>query len=130
MDDTKLSNRIEHFLHESTMIPFTFPFTVNVEFSHLNKYATLFISASSTTKLGLFFWYSMIHFLPSLVNTGGLTAAAAGAATAFAAAGIGMGALNGAGPVRSVEFLWVCMSAVTFFKPVGEKHFSNYNKLQ
>uniref|UniRef100_A0A182IS73 Uncharacterized protein n=1 Tax=Anopheles atroparvus TaxID=41427 RepID=A0A182IS73_ANOAO len=44
-------------------------------------YTTLFISAFSTTRFALFFWYSISHFLPSRVNVGGLLAA--GAVTDF-----------------------------------------------
>lgn len=57
-DETTESKRTEHFLHESKMIPLIFPLTVRVDPSHLNKYTMLFISAFSTTKFGLFFWYS------------------------------------------------------------------------
>lgn len=56
----------------------------------------------------------MSHFLPSLVNTGAL-AAAAGAAFGAATGDACAGALNGAGPERRVVFLWVCISAVTRF---------------
>lgn len=59
----------------------------------------------------------MIHFFPSRVNTGGLAVEAATGATTLEA-GAGTGALNGAGPVRSAEFLCVCMSDVTFFRPM------------
>lgn len=57
--------------------------------------------------------------MPSFKNTGGFTALAAGAtgATGFAVAALADGGLNGAGPVRRVVFLCVCMSGVTRLRP-------------
>lgn len=55
------------------------------------------------------------HFFPSLVNTGGLFAAGAGAL--LPGDGKETGVLNGAGPARKAVFLCVCISEVTFFRP-------------
>jgi len=55
--------------------------------------------------------------LPSLVNTGGLSIGALADNTVFI--GIALtGALNGAGPDLKAGFLCVCISEVTFFKPI------------
>lgn len=66
----------------------------------------------------------MSHFFPSLVNTGGLSAAGAGAL--LPDDGNETGALNGAGPERKAVFLCVCISDVTFFRPGKGKNFLNF----
>lgn len=62
------------------------------------------------------------HFLPSLANTGGLLEGGALTGEAAGAPTLG-GALNGAGPERRLEFLCVCMSVVTFFKPACNNNY-------
>lgn len=61
-------------------------------------------------------YHTTSHFLPSLVNTGGLSIGAFAGNTVFIAA-LTVGALNGAGPDLKAGFLCVCISDVTFFKP-------------
>ena len=67
---------------------------------------------------------TMSHFFPSSAHLGGF---AAGATVFFAATGDGEGegfvAMKGFGPVRSVGFLCVFISSLTFFNP--EMHNAN-----
>lgn len=57
------------------------------------------------------------HFLPSRLNTGGLSIGAlAGRVVFIDELLLTTGALNGAGPVLKLVFLCVCISEVTFFK--------------
>uniref|UniRef100_A0A8D8X613 Uncharacterized protein n=1 Tax=Cacopsylla melanoneura TaxID=428564 RepID=A0A8D8X613_9HEMI len=92
MEDTRESKTTELFLQESMNTELTLPFTTRVELMQLNMYTTLFISAPSTTRFELSFWYSTSHFFPSLANTGGLLIGAAGRpgeVTALCEAGVG-----------------------------------------
>jgi len=72
------------------------------------------MSAPSTTRLVLFFWFSMSHFLPSRANTGGFSTGGVDNIDAF-----GRLITAGAGPlILMLGFLWVCKSGVIFFKPL------------
>jgi len=62
-------------------------------------------------------YHTTSHFLPSLVNTGGLSIGTFAGNTVFIGTALIVGALNGAGPALKAGFLCVCISDVTFFKP-------------
>lgn len=62
-------------------------------------------------------YHTTSHFLPSLLNTGGLSIGALAGNTVFIDIALIVGALNGAGPDLNAGFLCVCISEVTFFKP-------------
>mmetsp|Transcript_13048 Transcript_13048/g.19709 ORF Transcript_13048/g.19709 Transcript_13048/m.19709 type:complete len:279 (+) Transcript_13048:251-1087(+) len=116
--DTTLLNTTPVRLHESKVMAFTFaPSTLTTHPSRRYKYTVCLTSVSEMMISLLLVWCSTTHLLPCNSNTGSYFFDDA-APPHLRAGAVFFGVLLTVPPARKFGFLCVCMSLVTFLRPV------------